>query len=95
MTKAVLVACLESAGAAANQAAHTPYEYGYRVPLLVISPFVKSPQGVQGRGLIDSTVRSDAAILDFIEKTFSVPGGEGALGTLDQIGTKQTKSDDL
>jgi phospholipase C len=56
-----------------NSANRDPYEYGYRVPMLVISPWVK--QGV------DSTPRSTASILDFIEHTFGVT--EGSLGTLD------------
>jgi hypothetical protein len=56
-----------------------PYEYGYRVPFLVISKFVKPG--------IDSTVRSDAAILQFIEYTFlGGTSGEGGLGTLDNQG---------
>jgi phospholipase C len=66
-----------------------PYEYGYRVPMLVISPFA-----VIGNGHVNSHPRTTAAILDFIEKTFSaVPGGEGALGTLDS--TSAALYDDL
>jgi phospholipase C len=62
-----------------NVAGLDPYEYGYRVPLLVITPYLG-----MGPGTVDHTVRSTASILDFIEYTFGVP--EGTLGTLDNAG---------
>ena len=56
-----------------------PYEYGFRVPMLVVSPYVKQA------GLVDHTVRNATSILSFIERVF----GLGSLNTLDQY------SDDL
>jgi phospholipase C len=56
-----------------------PYEYGFRVPLLVVSPFVKTPH------LVDHTPRDQTAIVHFIETTFGLP----SLGELD------AKTDDL
>jgi phospholipase C len=41
-----------------------PYEYGFRVPLLVISPYVKSV------GFIDHTPRDSTAIINFIATVF-------------------------
>ena len=49
-----------------------PYEYGFRVPLVVISPYARA-------NTIDHTQRSQAAILHYIETTFNLP----SLGTLD------------
>ncbi len=43
-----------------------PYEYGMRVPLIVISPFVRQ------RGLIDHTPRNFTSILRFIETVFNL-----------------------
>lgn len=51
-----------------------PYEYGFRVPLLVISPWIKNP------GTVDHTVRTQASILSFTEWVF----GLSSLKTLDQ-----------
>ena len=45
---------------------------GFRTPLIVVSPYARA-------GLVDHTVRSQAAILNYIESTFSLP----SLGTLD------------
>ena len=59
-----------------------PYEYGYRVPMLVISPYAKA-------GYVSHKFRSTAAILDFIEHSFGV--AEGSLGTLDA----RPENDDL
>jgi phospholipase C len=44
-----------------------PYEFGFRVPLLVISPFVKQA------GLIDHKQRDFTSILRFIERTYNLP----------------------
>lgn len=52
-----------------------PNEYGFRVPLLVISPWVTTA------GEVDHTARSGAAIIHYIESTFSL----GSLGTLDSL----------
>jgi phospholipase C len=49
-----------------------PYEYGFRVPMIVVSAYVKPHQ-------VDHTVRSSASILSFIEATFALP----SLQTLD------------
>jgi hypothetical protein len=63
--------------------------YGYRVPLIAISPNVVAPGTLDNTGpQIDTThVRSQASILTYIEHVFNV--GEGALGTADMY------SDDL
>jgi phospholipase C len=49
-----------------------PYEYGFRVPLIVVSAYVVPHQ-------VDHTLRSAASIVSFIEWTFALP----SLGTLD------------
>jgi len=49
-----------------------PYHYGCRVPMLVISPFAHP-------NYVDTTRRSTASILTFIEAVFNLP----SLGTLD------------
>jgi phospholipase C len=54
-----------------------PYEYGYRVPMLIISPYLATPK------VVDHTWRTTASILDFIENTFGV--SKGALKTLDNV----------
>jgi phospholipase C len=46
--------------------ADDPYEYGMRVPLIVISPYVRQ------RGLIDHTRRDFTSILRFIESNFGL-----------------------
>ena len=58
-----------------------PYEWGFRVPFIVISPYVVS------RGYVSTKTRSQGAILNFIESSFS----------LDTLGTddKANGSDDL
>jgi len=43
-----------------------PYEFGMRVPLIVISPFVRQ------RGLIDHTPRNFTSILRFIESVYHI-----------------------
>ena len=48
-----------------------PNEWGFRVPLIVISPWVKS------KGYISSTLISQGAILNFIETVFGVPSLNG------------------
>jgi phospholipase C len=50
-----------------------PFEYGFRVPLMVLSPYAE-------RGTIDHTTRTFVSSLRFIEQTFKLP----SLGTLDQ-----------
>jgi phospholipase C len=47
-------------------APNDPYEFGMRVPLIVISPFVRQ------RGLIDHTPRNFTAILRFIESVYHI-----------------------
>jgi phospholipase C len=44
-----------------------PNEWGFRVPLIMISPYVKS------KGYISSTLVSQGAILNFIETVFDLP----------------------
>ena len=51
-----------------------PYEYGFRVPLVAISPYVIPHR-------VDHTERSYVAILRFIETTFGLP----SLGSLDAL----------
>jgi phospholipase C len=51
-----------------------PLEYGYRVPILVISPFAK-------HGYVDHTPDTQMAILTFIEKVYGLP----SLGAADRI----------
>ncbi|MBV9647810.1 MAG: hypothetical protein JO043_10130 [Candidatus Eremiobacteraeota bacterium] len=55
------------------------FEYGFRVPLLVISPWLKRP------GVISHVARDQTAILHYIESVFHLP----SLGMLD------AKTDDL
>jgi phospholipase C len=50
-----------------------PFEYGFRVPLIVISPYAKV-------GTIDHTARTYVSTLRLIEETFKVP----SLGTTDK-----------
>jgi len=50
-----------------------PFEYGFRVPFIVVSPYARI-------GHIDHTARSFVSTLRLIEKTFGLP----QLGTLDQ-----------
>lgn len=44
-----------------------PYEWGFRVPVLVISPYVKFA------GYVSHTPRSQSAILNLIETLFTLP----------------------
>jgi phospholipase C len=53
-----------------------PNEWGFRVPMMVISPWIAK------RGYISDTLRSQGAILNFIESTFD-------------LGTNALKTDDL
>jgi phospholipase C len=55
------------------------FEYGFRVPLLVVSPWLRH------RGIVSHVPRDQAAILHYIETVFGLP----SLGTLD------AKTDDL
>jgi phospholipase C len=50
-----------------------PFEYGFRVPLVLIAPYAKV-------GTIDHTARTFVGSLRLIEETFGLP----SLGTLDQ-----------
>lgn len=50
-----------------------PHEYGFRVPFMVVSPYVATVGGV------DHTTRSQAAIISYIESNWNL----GSLGTLD------------
>jgi phospholipase C len=43
-----------------------PYEYGFRVPLVVVSPYVKA-------GIVDHTARNFDSVLTYIESTFGLP----------------------
>jgi hypothetical protein len=61
---------------------HDPNEWGFRVPLIVVSPWVKS------KGYISSTLISQGAILNFVENTFGLPshvlgGDDSANGSND------------
>jgi phospholipase C len=50
-----------------------PYEYGFRVPLIVVSAYIK-------RGTVDHTTRNSyGAILRYLETTFGLP----SLGQVD------------
>jgi hypothetical protein len=51
-----------------------PNEWGFRVPLIVISPYVRS------RGYVSTALRSQGAVLNYVERTF----GLGSLGADDQ-----------
>jgi phospholipase C len=51
-----------------------PFEYGFRVPLVLISPYARV-------GTIDHTPRTFISTLRLIEEVFSLP----SLGTLDQL----------
>jgi phospholipase C len=59
-----------------------PYEYGFRVPLVVVSGWLKSPGTVDHTGRIGSaggTLRTQAAILRYVESVFNL----SPLGTAD------------
>jgi phospholipase C len=57
--------------------ANDPYEYGFRVPLMVISPYVRQA------GMIDHTQRDFTSILHFVESIYKLPPlGNGSLETL-------------
>jgi phospholipase C len=47
------------------------YSYGFRVPLLVISPFVKYGPGSNG-GYVNSTFFTQSSVLKFIEDNWGV-----------------------
>jgi phospholipase C len=59
-----------------------PNEWGFRVPLIVISPYVKK------RGYVSAGLRSQGAILNYIESTFDLPslGGDDATNGSDNLG---------
>ena len=54
--------------------ASDPYEYGFRTPMIVISPYLNAP------GTVDHVQHTQASILSYIESVFGVP----SLGTTDQ-----------
>ncbi|MEO6991048.1 MAG: alkaline phosphatase family protein [Candidatus Baltobacteraceae bacterium] len=65
--------------------ANDPYEYGFRVPMLLISPYAKA-------GLVDHTPRDFTAIVHFIEDVY----GTGPLPTLpNEPASLETLTDDL
>jgi phospholipase C len=55
---------------------------GFRVPMLVISPYVKLGSGSQG-GYVSNTVYGFGSIIRFVEDTFNL----GRLGTTDETST--------
>ncbi len=63
---------------------------GFRVPMLVVSPYVKAGSGSQG-GYISNTVYGFGSILRFIEDTFDL----GRLGTTDSTSTSMADMFDL
>jgi phospholipase C len=69
--------------------AQDPNEWGIRVPLIVISPYVKAGAYTAG-GYISSQLRSQGAILNFIEQAFSlgpnVLHADDATNTTDDLG---------
>ena len=54
------------------------YEYGFRVPLIVVSPFAKP-------GYVSHVVHDFGSILKFIEKTFNLPSLGYADATADDL----------
>jgi phospholipase C len=56
------------------------YQYGFRVPMLVVSAYTPP-------GFITNTQYDFGSILRMIEGIFNVPGGEGALGVADARAT--------
>ncbi|MBV9481257.1 MAG: hypothetical protein JO249_10950 [Acidobacteria bacterium] len=56
------------------------YQYGFRVPLIVVSAFTQ-------KGYVDNGRQDFGSILRFIEGTFQLPGGKGALGFSDARST--------
>ena len=61
-----------------------PNEWGFRVPLMVISPYVTA------RGYISGTQRSQGAILNLVESVFSLPphalNGDDLANQADDLG---------
>jgi phospholipase C len=59
-----------------------PNEWGFRVPLIVISPYVKSS------GYVSTKVRSQSAILNYVESTFNLPslGADDRTNGSDNLG---------
>ncbi len=64
---------------AGNRTYLDPYEYGFRVPLLVISPYVKRA------GFIDHTPRDATAILNFVQSVFGEQPVRGLNGLTDDL----------
>ena len=56
-----------------------PNEWGFRVPLIVISPWVTKVN------YVSSTLRSQGAILDFVENIFNLPSLNGDDSTNDDL----------
>ena len=63
-------------------AIHNSYEYGLRVPLIVVSPYARA-------GFISHATHDFGSVLKFIEKTFSLPEVDPAVGYAD------SRADDL
>jgi phospholipase C len=63
-------------------AIHNSYEYGLRVPLIVISPYAKA-------AYISHVTHDFGSVLKFIEKTFNLPEVDPAVGYAD------SRADDL
>jgi phospholipase C len=61
---------------------HNSYEYGLRVPLIVVSPYAKA-------GYISHVVHDFGSVLKFVEKTFNLPEIDPAVGYAD------SRADDL
>ena len=66
-----------------------PYEYGYRVPMLVISPYLNAPGTVDHYPLVNPLpnppLRTQASILHYIEAVFGTPS----------LGAEDSESDNL
>jgi phospholipase C len=60
-----------------------PYEYGYRVPMLVISPYLRAPTTVDHYpfGYSSSPPRTQASILAYVEQAL----GLGSLNAADSV----------
>jgi phospholipase C len=63
-----------------GNAPNDPYEYGFRVPLLIISPYLHAPGMVDHYGQGGVPLRTQGSILRYIETTFGLP----SLGTADE-----------
>ena len=62
------------------------YEYGFRVPIIVISPYAKA-------AYVSHQVNDFGSILKFIEETFSLPQIDPSVGYADSYATTSDLSD--